>query len=139
MPPTNPRNTRPPTLHHTMSTCSAAEIRTFPAAAILGTLPTGELKKSFPHCLAVCRLIARRPREEVRAIAAKGGHASHTGGFASMDPERQREIASLGGHASKASDKPGNFADRPTDEMRETGKRGAEARQVKRDVKEEEE
>ncbi|KAJ3951809.1 hypothetical protein N0V92_011771 [Colletotrichum tropicale] len=28
-------------------------------------------------------------REEVQEIAAKGGHASHAGGFASMDPERQ--------------------------------------------------
>jgi len=31
---------------------------------------------------------ANRPKEEVREIAAKGGHASHSGGFASMDPEK---------------------------------------------------
>ncbi|KAA8894346.1 putative conidiation-specific expression protein [Sphaerosporella brunnea] len=75
---------------------------------------------------------ANRPKAEVRAIAAKGGHASRTGGFASMDPERQREIASMGGHASAASDKPGNFANRPTEEVRELARKGAEARQGRR-------
>lgn len=32
---------------------------------------------------------ANRPKEEVRAIARKGGQASHSGGFASMDAEKQ--------------------------------------------------
>ena len=32
---------------------------------------------------------ANRPKEEVQAIASKGGQASHSGGFASMDPEKQ--------------------------------------------------
>lgn len=32
---------------------------------------------------------ANRPKEEVREIASKGGKASHSGGFASMDPDKQ--------------------------------------------------
>jgi general stress protein YciG len=32
---------------------------------------------------------ANRPKEEVQAIASKGGPASHSGGFASMDPDKQ--------------------------------------------------
>ncbi|KAL9096402.1 MAG: hypothetical protein Q9165_001399 [Trypethelium subeluteriae] len=45
---------------------------------------------------------ANRPREEVQAIASKGGQSSHAHnvGFAQMDPEKQREIASKGGRAS---------------------------------------
>jgi general stress protein YciG len=36
---------------------------------------------------------ANRPKEEVQNIASKGGQASHTGGFASMDPDKQVHIA----------------------------------------------
>lgn len=32
---------------------------------------------------------ANRPKEEVQEIARKGGQASHSGGFASMDPDKQ--------------------------------------------------
>lgn len=32
---------------------------------------------------------ANRPKEEVQAIASKGGQASHNSGFASMDPDKQ--------------------------------------------------
>jgi hypothetical protein len=32
---------------------------------------------------------ANRPKEEVQEIAKKGGQASHSGGFASMDPDKQ--------------------------------------------------
>jgi general stress protein YciG len=32
---------------------------------------------------------ADRPKEEVQNIAKKGGEASHSGGFASMDAEKQ--------------------------------------------------
>jgi general stress protein YciG len=32
---------------------------------------------------------ANRPKEEVKEIASKGGKASHSGGFASMDPDKQ--------------------------------------------------
>ena len=32
---------------------------------------------------------ANRPKEEVSSIAQRGGQASHTGGFASMDPDKQ--------------------------------------------------
>ena len=36
-------------------------------------------------------LLTRRasPQDEVREIASKGGQASHSGGFASMDPDKQ--------------------------------------------------
>lgn len=68
------------------------------------------------------------PKEEVRAIASKGGQASHSGGFASMDPERQREIASMGGHASAESGKGGNFANRPREEVQEIGRKGGLSR-----------
>lgn len=32
---------------------------------------------------------ANRSKEEVKNIASKGGQASHSGGFASMDPDKQ--------------------------------------------------
>lgn len=32
---------------------------------------------------------ASRPKEEVQEIASKGGQASHSGCFASMDPDKQ--------------------------------------------------
>jgi general stress protein YciG len=32
---------------------------------------------------------ANRPKEEVQAAAKKGGENSHSGGFASMDPDKQ--------------------------------------------------
>ena len=32
---------------------------------------------------------ANRPKEEVQEIAKKGGEASHSGGFASMDSDKQ--------------------------------------------------
>lgn len=32
---------------------------------------------------------ANRPKEEVQNIASKGGQASHNGGFASMDADKQ--------------------------------------------------
>jgi general stress protein YciG len=32
---------------------------------------------------------ANRPKEEVQNIAKKGGEASHSGGFASMDADKQ--------------------------------------------------
>jgi general stress protein YciG len=32
---------------------------------------------------------ANRPHEEVSKIAQQGGHASHRGGFASMDRDKQ--------------------------------------------------
>ncbi|KAJ5481549.1 hypothetical protein N7475_000361 [Penicillium sp. IBT 31633x] len=65
---------------------------------------------------------ANRPHEEVSRIAAQGGHASHHGGFASMDPEKQekrkKNIASHGGHASSGSFHPGE------ERAREAGRKG---------------
>lgn len=37
---------------------------------------------------------ANRPKEEVRNIASKGGQSSHSGGFASMDADKQVRPAS---------------------------------------------
>ncbi|ORE14269.1 conidiation-specific protein 10 [Rhizopus microsporus] len=65
---------------------------------------------------------ANRPKDEVQAIASKGGR-SHTGntagtrsgkskrGFASMDPKKQHEIASKGGKASGQSRSSGKAED----------------------------
>ncbi|KAK4125840.1 hypothetical protein N657DRAFT_280501 [Parathielavia appendiculata] len=83
---------------------------------------------------------ANRPKDEVREIASKGGQASHSGGFASMDPDKQasffpfspanqrslltsyqREIASKGGHASSGSFEPGS------ERAREAGRKGGRA------------
>lgn len=81
---------------------------------------------------------ANRPKEEVQAIASKGGQASHSGGFASMDPDKQvitsnlplistshfanvcfqREIASQGGKASSGSFEPGS------EKAKEAGRKG---------------
>ncbi len=36
---------------------------------------------------------ANRPQEEVSSIAQKGGEASHNGGFASMDPDKQVSLS----------------------------------------------
>jgi general stress protein YciG len=78
---------------------------------------------------------ANRPKEEVQKIASKGGQASHSGGFASMDADKQvslsilharkqanmkmqREIASQGGKASSGSFEPGSEA------AKEAGRKG---------------
>ena len=85
---------------------------------------------------------ANRPKEEVAEIARKGGQASHTGGFASMDPDKQvgawpfkdsrgclrmflsqvpiqqKEIASMGGHASSGSFEKGS------EKAKEAGRKG---------------
>lgn len=37
--------------------------------------------------------ISSSPKEEVQEIASKGGKASHSGGFASMDPDKQVRLA----------------------------------------------
>ncbi|CAI6082476.1 unnamed protein product [Clonostachys chloroleuca] len=46
--------------------------------------------------------------EEVKNITSKGSQASYSGGFASMDPDKQRDIASKGGQASSRSFEPGS-------------------------------
>ena len=43
--------------------------------------------ESVPHRLVLTRVAS--PKDEVREIASKGGQASHSGGFASMDPDKQ--------------------------------------------------
>lgn len=59
--------------------------------------------------------------QQVQSIASKGGQASHSGGFASMDPDKQREIASQGGKASSGSFEPGS------EKAREAGRKGGQA------------
>lgn len=72
--------------------------------------PSATLSKLFPQPNFICQTkfvsmtentnpanFANRPKEEVQEIASKGGQASHSGCFASMDPDKQREIASKGG------------------------------------------
>ncbi|EGU83998.1 hypothetical protein IWW34DRAFT_809894 [Fusarium oxysporum f. sp. albedinis] len=64
---------------------------------------------------------ANRPKEEVQEIASKGGKSSHSGGFASMDADKQiiqREIASEGGKASSGSFEPGS------EKAKEAGRKG---------------
>jgi len=82
---------------------------------------------------------ANRPTEEVRQIAAKGGHASHGGGntqnqssgtgntnpgnFANRPKEEVQEIAAKGGHASHS----GGFASMDADKQREIASEGGKA------------
>ncbi|KZM20341.1 hypothetical protein ST47_g8560 [Ascochyta rabiei] len=51
---------------------------------------------------------ANRPKEEVQNTASKGGQASHNGGFASMDADKQRNLASQGVKVSSGSFEPGS-------------------------------
>ncbi|KAL4913718.1 hypothetical protein BDW62DRAFT_205280 [Aspergillus aurantiobrunneus] len=64
---------------------------------------------------------SNRPQEEISNIARKGGQASHSGGFASMDPGKQHDIASHGGQASGGSFQPGE------ERAREAGRKGGKA------------
>ncbi|CAA9960961.1 hypothetical protein CFE70_004342 [Pyrenophora teres f. teres 0-1] len=64
---------------------------------------------------------SNRPKEEVKAAAQKGGEHSHSGGFASMDADKQREIASKGGKASSGSFEPGS------EKAKEAGRKGGQA------------
>ncbi|KAG9381420.1 Conidiation-specific protein 10 [Pyrenophora tritici-repentis] len=64
---------------------------------------------------------ANRPKEEVKAAAQKGGEHSHSGGFASMDADKQREIASKGGKASSGNFEPGS------EKAKEAGRKGGQA------------
>lgn len=77
--------------------------------------------------------------DKQREIASKGGQASHGGGggggmsessnsnrgFAAMDPDKQREIASKGG---KAAHEQGVAHEFTSEEAREAGRKGGEAR-----------
>lgn len=65
---------------------------------------------------------ANRSKEEVREIAAKGGHASHRGSNQtdSSDGTRHQE-------RSTHNTNPGNFANRPKEEVREIASKGGKA------------
>lgn len=69
---------------------------------------------------------ANRPKEEVREIAAKGGHASHRKS-SSRDTNAVEDINRLTTHASTTNTNPGNFANRPKEEMREIASKGGRA------------
>lgn len=64
---------------------------------------------------------ANRPKEDVQAAASKGGQASHTSGFASMDTDKQRDIASQGGQASSGSFEPGS------EKAKDAGRKGGQS------------
>ncbi|ERF70855.1 Conidiation-specific protein 10 [Endocarpon pusillum Z07020] len=67
---------------------------------------------------------ANRSKEEVKAIASKGGKAgSEHKGFASQkyDDQKHREVASKGGKASSGSFRPGD------ERAREAGRKGGKA------------
>ena len=79
---------------------------------------------------------ANRDKEEVSEIGRKGGQSSHSGGFASMDPQKQvyvssiishqqHDIASKGGHAAQETGKPHHFT---SEEAREAGRKGGQAK-----------
>ncbi|KAK5136645.1 conidiation-specific expression protein [Meristemomyces frigidus] len=62
---------------------------------------------------------ANRPKEEVQAIASKGGKSgTENSGFASMDKDKVSEIASMGGKASSGSFEKGSEA------AKEAGRKG---------------
>lgn len=58
---------------------------------------------------------ANRPTEEVQAIAAKGGHASHGGGNSAQSDTKT------------GNTNPGNFANRPTEEVQAIAAKGGHA------------
>ncbi|KAI4633225.1 uncharacterized protein J4E88_001187 [Alternaria novae-zelandiae] len=64
---------------------------------------------------------ANRPKDEVKAAAQKGGEHSHSGGFASMDADKQHDIASMGGKASSGSFEPGS------EKAKEAGRKGGQS------------
>ena len=69
---------------------------------------------------------ANRPKEEVREIAAKGGHASHRGSSHTEHEthhERQASTTTTTHHSTN----PGNFANRPKEEVREIASKGGKA------------
>ena len=63
------------------------------------------------------------PIEEVREIAAKGGHASHR----RHDTDTVKDTTHSSTHTSTASTNPGNFANRPKEEVREIASKGGKA------------
>ncbi|MDB5236063.1 MAG: hypothetical protein JWR44_3056 [Hymenobacter sp.] len=64
---------------------------------------------------------------EARAMSNQGGNSggSTMRGFAAMDPEEQRRIAAQGGRASHMSGRGHEFT---SEEAREAGRKGGEAR-----------
>ncbi|KAK5121459.1 conidiation-specific expression protein [Meristemomyces frigidus] len=65
---------------------------------------------------------ANRPKEEVQAIASKGGKTgTENSGFASMDKDKVSEIASMGGKASSGSFEKGSEA------AKEAGRKGGQS------------
>lgn len=60
---------------------------------------------------------ANRPKEEVRAAAAKGGHASHGGG----------RSAGTESESGSGNTNPGNFANRPKEEVQAIASKGGKA------------
>ena len=72
----------------------------------------------------------RNQNNDNQAGATNGGKlGGKRRGFAGMDPDAQREIASEGGRAAHAS---GHAHEFTSEEAREAGRKGGEARQASR-------
>jgi len=69
---------------------------------------------------------ANRDKDEVREIAAKGGRASHSGGGSSSD-DNSTQSGSTGHQGGSKETNPGNFANRPKEEVREIASKGGKA------------
>ncbi|KAF8469056.1 hypothetical protein BDZ91DRAFT_792829 [Kalaharituber pfeilii] len=66
---------------------------------------------------------ANRPKEEVRGIASKGGHASGAARSSHTDTKESQNITGTTTHNTN----PGNFANRPKEEVREIASKGGKA------------
>jgi hypothetical protein len=67
---------------------------------------------------------ANRPTEEVRAIASKGGKASHGGRGGTESAE---DTESSGGGSGTGNTNPGNFANRPHEEVVAAASKGGKS------------
>ncbi|KAF8425889.1 putative conidiation-specific expression protein [Tirmania nivea] len=69
---------------------------------------------------------ANRPKKEIREIASKGGHASRKGSSHTGDTQHEtlRERRASNTHYNT---NPGNFANRPKEEVREVASKGGRA------------
>ncbi|KAK4207187.1 stress-induced bacterial acidophilic repeat-containing protein [Rhypophila decipiens] len=70
---------------------------------------------------------ANRPTEEVREIAAKGGRASHGGGTGASEEESGGKSSGGKSSGGSASNNPGNFANRPKEEVQAIASKGGKA------------
>lgn len=70
---------------------------------------------------------ANRPKGEVREIAAEGGHASRKGSSHIDGTQHETHQKHQGSTTTKHNTNPGNFANRPKEEVREIASKGGKA------------